>query len=160
MTEHAASASFSVVVLAAAGLLAIVGPSPAIAANERPAITANERVVIKMPPEMRAEFLEHMSHHMDALNNVIAAVAAGDFKHAAQVARDELEAGAGKGFGRYLPLEFREMGLAMHRAAAEFASAAEAISVPPDPEGWKAVANSLGAVSSRCQACHAAFKVE
>ena len=146
------SAAYPAVVLVLAGLVAFAGPQPAIAADER--------VVIKMPPEMRTEFLEHMSHHMVALNDVIAAVATGDFKHAAQTARDKLEVGAGKGFGRYLPLEFREMGLAMHRAANEFSTAAEAASVPPGPEAWKTVVNNLGAISARCQACHAAFRVE
>ena len=152
MPLQIASLSLPVEALALAGFVAFGGAAPAVAADER--------VVLKMPPDMRADFLQHMSHHMDALNNVIAAVATGDFKHASQIAREELEPGAGKGFGRNLPLEFREKGLAMHRAASEFATAAEAVPVPPDPEGWKTVAVGLGAISAQCQACHAAFRVE
>jgi cytochrome c556 len=148
------------VVLVLGSLFAFAGLHPSSAANEQPAVAKNERTAIKMPPEMRAEFLEHMSHHMTALNDVIAAVATGDFKHAARVARDELEVGGGKGFGRYLPVEFREMGLAMHRAASEFAAAAEAAPVPPSPEAWKVVTSNLGGISARCQACHATFRVE
>ena len=120
------NAAFPALVLVLAGLVAFAGSQPAIAADKR--------VVIKMPPEMRNEFLEHMSHHIAGSINVIAAVATGDFKHAAQTARDKLEVGAGKGFGRYLPIEFRELGLAMHRAANEFSTAAEAASVPPGPK--------------------------
>lgn len=148
------------VVLALGSLLAFAGLQPARAADAQPAGATNERTVIKMPPDMRAEFLDHMSHHMAALNDVITAVASGNFQHAAQVARDKLEVGAGKGFGRYLPIKFREMGLAMHRAAGEFATAAEAASVPPSAENWKVVSSKLGEISARCQACHATFRVE
>jgi cytochrome c556 len=160
MAAHITNSKLSVVILAMAGVVAVAAPTSTVAADERPAVAVDDRIAIRMPPEMRADFRVHMSHHMAALNDVIAAVATGDFRHAAQIARNELETGAGRGFGRYLPIEFREMGLAMHRAASEFAAAAEAVPVPPDPEGWKTVATNLGVISARCQACHATFRVE
>jgi hypothetical protein len=70
---------------------------------------------------------------MDSLDDVVAALAAADFARAAKAARMELAIGGGKGFGRFMPVEFREMGMAMHRAAADFADVAA--SVPAEPSG-------------------------
>jgi len=118
------------------------------------------RTPIKLPPDMRGVFLEHMRDHMDALDDVMAEVADADFKAAAKVAREELVAGSGAGFGRYLPLEFREMGLGMHRAAAEFADVADAVPAEPTPADWKKAMEALQAISAQCRACHATFRVE
>ena len=82
------------------------------------AAAEDPRTSIEMPADVRGAFLEHMRHHMDSLDDVMAQLAAADFKGAAKVAREQLVPGSGAGFGRYLPLEFREMGLGMHRAAA------------------------------------------
>jgi cytochrome c556 len=71
-----------------------------------------------------------------------------------------LVAGSGAGFGRYLPLEFREMGLGMHRAAAEFADVADAVPAKPTTADWKNAMAALQAISAQCRACHATFRVE
>jgi hypothetical protein len=62
-----------------------------------------------------------MRHHMYSLDDVMAQLATADFKGAGKVAREQLVPGSGAGFGRYIPVEFREMRLGMHRAAADFA---------------------------------------
>jgi cytochrome c556 len=118
------------------------------------------RTPIKLPPDMRGAFLEHMRDHMDSLDDVMAEMADADFKAAAKVAREELVTGSGAGFGRYLPLEFREMGLAMHRAAAEFADVADAVPAEPTTADWKNAMAALEAISNQCRACHATFRVE
>ncbi|ACJ01048.1 hypothetical protein [Rhodospirillum centenum] len=120
----------------------------------------DSRTVVKMPAEFRAEFMDEMRHHMDSFDDVLAQVAMGDFKAAAKVADEELVVGGGKGFGRYLPLEFREMGLAMHRSAAEFRDLAAAAPEKPTAADWQAVVSSLQVVSANCRACHASFRVE
>jgi cytochrome c556 len=140
---------FLMVALAAVSIVATVA-----AAEDDP------RTPIKLPPDMRGAFLEHMRHHMDALDDVMAEVANADFKAAAKVAREELVPGSGAGFGRYLPLEFRELGLGMHRAAAEFADVADAVPAEPTPADWQKVVTSLQAISTQCRACHATFRVE
>lgn len=118
------------------------------------------RTVIKLPAEVRAAFMEHMRDHMDSLDDVMAELAVGDLKAAAQVAREQLVRGSGAGFGRYLPIEFREMGLGMHRAAAEFANVADAAQVEPTAANWKETMAALQAISAHCRACHSAFRVE
>jgi hypothetical protein len=59
------------------------------------------RTPITLPADMRRAFLEHMRHHMDSLDDVMARLAAADFKGAAKVAREELVPGAASPqFGR------------------------------------------------------------
>jgi hypothetical protein len=125
-----------------------------------PAAAEDPRTPIQMPSDVRGAFLEHMRHHMASLDDVMARLAAADFKGAAQVAREQLVPGSGAGFGRYLPVEFREMGLAMHRAAADFAEVAGAVPAPPTATDWKKTMAALQTISVQCRACHSAFRVE
>lgn len=126
----------------------------AFAAEEDP------RTPIKLPPDQRGAFLEHMRHHMDSLDDVMAELASANFKGAATVAREQLVPGSGAGFGRYLPLEFREMGLGMHRAAADFAAVADAVPAQPTAADWEKTMTALQAISTHCRACHSAFRIE
>jgi cytochrome c556 len=125
-----------------------------------PAAAEDARTPIKMPPDVRSAFLEHMRHHMDSLDDVMAQLASADFKGAAKVAREQLVPGSGGGFGRYLPVEFREMGLGMHRAAADFAEVADAVPAQPSAADWKKTIEALQTTSFQCRACHSAFRVE
>ena len=125
-----------------------------------PAAAEDARTPIKMPPDMRSAFLEHMRHHMDSLDDLMTQLAAADFRGAAKVAREQLVPGSGAGFGRYLPVEFREMGLAMHRAATEFAEVADAVPAQPAAADWKKTMEALQTISVQCRACHSAFRVE
>lgn len=97
---------------------------------------------------------------IDSLDDVMSQLAGADFKGAAKVAREQLLPGLNKGFGRYLPIEFREMGLGMHRAALVFASAAENVPAEPTASDWKKAMASLQAVSAQCRACHSTFRIE
>jgi cytochrome c556 len=130
------------------------------AAMMTPAAAEDPRTPIEMPPEVRTAFLEHMRHHMDSLDDVMAQLAAVDFQGAAKVAREQLVPGSGAGFGRYLPVEFREMGLGMHRAAADFAEVADAVPAQPSADDWKKTMEALQTISFQCRACHSAFRVE
>jgi cytochrome c556 len=125
-----------------------------------PAAAEDPRTPIEMPPDVRGAFLEHMRHHMDSLDDVMAQLAAADFKEAAKVAREQLVPGSGAGFGRYLPIEFREMGLAMHRAAANFAEIADAAPAQPTSADWKKTMEALQTISVQCRACHSAFRLQ
>ena len=118
------------------------------------------RTPIKFPPDMRGAFLEHMRQHMDSLDDVMAELANADFKGAANVAREQLVAGSGAGFGRYLPIEFREMGMGMHRAAADFADVADAVPADPTAADWNKTVAALQAISNQCRACHSSFRLQ
>jgi cytochrome c556 len=66
----------------------------------------------------------------------------------------------GAGFGRFLPIEFREMGLAMHRVAADFAQVAGRAPAEPTAADWQQAMTALEAIAARCRGCHAAFRIE
>lgn len=125
-----------------------------------PAVAEDARTPTKMPPDVRAAFMEEMRHHMDSLDDVIATLAAADFARAAKAARTELAIGGGKGFGRFMPVEFREMGMAMHRAAADFADVAASVPAEPSSADWKTAMGALEDISAQCRACHSAFRIE
>ena len=129
-----------------------------IAANG--AAADDPRTAITLPAEMREGFLEHMRDHMDSLDDVMTELAAADFTGAAMAAREQLVAGSGAGFGRYLPLEFREMGLGMHKAAAEFADVVEAVPSEPTAADWQQAMVALQVISAQCRACHSAFRIK
>ena len=118
------------------------------------------RTRITFPADMREAFLEHMRDHMDSLDDVMSRLADDDFKGAAEVARERLVRGSGKGFGRYLPIEFREMGLAMHSAAAAFAETVEKAGAEPTARDWKEAIIALQGISAQCRNCHSSFRVE
>jgi aldehyde:ferredoxin oxidoreductase len=124
-----------------------------------PALAEDPRTHIDLPPEVRDQFLEHMRNHMATLDGVIQLLAAGQTKEAGALARKEMAMGHGKGFGRYMPIEFREMGLAYHRAADDFARLAEMLPAKPAAEQWVELIGGLGAITSKCAGCHGAFRV-
>ncbi len=59
-----------------------------------------------------------------------------------------------------MPVEFREMGMAMHRAAANFADVATAVPAEPSGADWRRAVGALEDISAQCRACHSAFRVE
>ncbi|MEO5338062.1 MAG: hypothetical protein H7841_14390 [Magnetospirillum sp. WYHS-4] len=97
---------------------------------------------------------------MDALDDVMAAVATGDFKQAAQEARRQLEVGSGKGLGRFMPVEFPQMGMAMHPSALDFGDVAAAIATPTSAADWQKAVTAMQAISLNCRACHSAFRIK
>jgi len=135
----------------AAGLLSALAVSAAAEDN---------RIALDLPPDVKAQFLEHMRTHMNALNDVIQLMADGKIREAGEVARKEMAIGKGAGFGRYMPPEFREMGFDYHRTADDFARATADVSAPPDAAAWAKAANGLAQITARCNACHATFRVK
>jgi len=136
-------------------MLALLGCAVSV-----PAAADDGRTVIRLPAETRSGFLDEMRGHMDALDDVISALAAKEFARASHVARTELGIGSGKGFGRFMPPEFREMGMAMHRSALDFADAAAATPPVPAAQDWARAMMALQSVSTACRACHSAFRIE
>ena len=57
---------------------------------------SDPRQLVEMPPEMRQMFLTNMRGHMEALDNIIAALAVEDLSKAADIAEDKMGVGHGK----------------------------------------------------------------
>ena len=125
-----------------------------------PATAEDDRIAIDLPPDVKVQFLEHMRTHMNSLNDVIQLLAEGKLQEAGSLARKEMAIGAGLGFGRYMPPEFRELGFEYHRSADEFATLTAGISETPDTAAWGRVMNGLGQITMRCNACHSMFRVK
>ncbi|MEW5727621.1 MAG: hypothetical protein AB1918_07325 [Pseudomonadota bacterium] len=125
-----------------------------------PALAEDVRTPIKLAPEIRAQLREEMRGHMEALDDIIAALAARDFPRASAGARASLGVGGGKGLGRFMPVEFRQMGMEMHRSALDFADAAGAVAGEPAAADWQKAMSALATLSATCRGCHGAFRIE
>lgn len=121
---------------------------------------ADSRTRIDLPPDIRELFLEEMRTHMVSLDGVVQLLAAGRPKEAGALARKEMAIGRGKGIGRFMPQEFRELGFAFHRAADDFARIADRLPEKPAADGWVELMGGLAAVTATCSGCHAAFTVK
>jgi hypothetical protein len=121
--------------------------------------TEDARTIIKLDPDVREMFLQEMRTHMTSLDGVIQLLAAGQPKEAGALARKEMAFGRGKGLGRFMPPEFRELGFAFHRAADDFARTTEKLPAKPSAEGWVELMGGVAAITMTCSGCHAAFTV-
>ncbi|MEO1089496.1 MAG: hypothetical protein AAFX81_02600 [Pseudomonadota bacterium] len=173
-----------------------LGLAGALAVCAVTAVAADDRLPVTLPPEMRDAFRAEMRGHMDTLDDLLMALAAGDVDEAADIAEIRMDFGhrrwtamaeagrtpeeiaqakralrqaggpvgaggmGGGGFGRYLPDDFRAMGLAMHESAQAFAMDARAVERPVDAAGYARLIDSLQFVTSSCRSCHATWRLE
>jgi len=66
----------------------------------------------------------------------------------------------GRGMGRFMPDEVREMGRVFHDAAANFADIAKNVATPPTTEDYQRVFTALSEIIDVCSACHSSYRVE
>lgn len=137
------------------------------------------RQEVNFPPEMRQHTLANMRDHLEALSEILSKMSAGQYDKAAEVASDRLgmdspsaegckgdastdkpqmskPAGMDHQMGQFMPEGMRNIGLAMHQAASEFAVEANKASKTGNP---KQVLAALSKVTQRCTACHTAYRV-
>ncbi len=126
---------------------------------------ADPRRMLDMPPAEREFLLNEMRGLFEKLDRITAALAEGDMKSAADVARAGLSImGSGHKPGdpnpaKFAPPEFLMLGKAMHDAGADLARAAGALNSPPTLTDFKATLGALSLLTSRCVGCHAVYKV-
>ncbi|WP_428991221.1 hypothetical protein [Methylocapsa aurea] len=131
------------------------------------------RVLLDFPDPMRNHMLSNMRGHLESLQEILAALAAGDGAKAGEIAEARLglaspdaaacakgEAGAKEGMGammaKYMPPEMRQLGFAMHESASAFA--VEAAKMPRGGEAKDAL-SALSKVTQNCAACHSAYRL-
>lgn len=68
--------------------------------------------------------------------------------------------GMGRGFGRFMPEEFRAIGASFHEAADAFATAARAAASPPTSKDYSTILQELGGVTAACRSCHDDFRIK
>jgi cytochrome c556 len=135
-------------------LLLTLGAASPVAAQE------DARNAIDLPADVRVQFLDHMHTHMNSLDAVVRGLAEGKIREAGATAQKQMAVGQGRGFGRYMPDEFRQLGFAYHQAAGNFARVTEEVGDKPDAAGWAKIVGGLADITTQCNACHAVFRVK
>jgi hypothetical protein len=148
------------------------GPSGPMSAPSQ-----DSRQLVDLPPEARDHQMRNMRKHFQAISDILAALGAAEYDKAAGIARvrlgvDSMAAAGCKGaagganmsavpdarqmLARHMPEGMRSLGMAMHRAADAFASAAEAAARSGDPKPAYA---ALSRVTEGCVNCHKTYRV-
>ncbi len=123
---------------------------------------ADTRQPVEPPAMMRAHMLANMRDHLAALAEIQAALGAGQYEQAADVAEQRmgmssLERHGASHMAPYMPKAMQDIGTNMHRAASRFARVAQEAGVAKEPA--RAIA-ALAEVTQQCVACHASFKLK
>jgi len=119
------------------------------------------RQPVPMPAMMQEHMRANMRDHLQTLNAILAALAAGRYDEAATQAEkrlgmDSLVAHGAEHMAPMMPPAMREIGTAMHHAASRLAVAAQDASVSGD---LPRVLGALAEVTQQCVACHARFRL-
>ena len=119
------------------------------------------RQVVHMPPEMATHMLANMRDHLAALGEIQAALAAGKFDQAADIAErrigmSSLEAHGASHIAPHMPKAMQDIGTAMHRAASRFARTAQESEVKRD---LPRALDGLAELTRQCVACHAGYRL-
>jgi hypothetical protein len=135
------------------------------------------RKLLNFPPPMRDHMLSNMRGHLQALNEILAALSAGDGAKAGRIAETRLgvespgaaacvpNSGTTDGathdmaamMAKFMPEEMRALGLTMHESASEFAREAAKTQAGGD---LKPALASLARVTQSCAACHAEYRLK
>lgn len=138
------------------------------------------RQLVNFPPEMRQHTLANMRDHLLALSEILAAMAAGQYTKASQVAGARLGMDSPSAEGcqpekaaakpamskatgmdhrmeEFMPEGMRKLGLDMHQAASTFAG--EAAKAARTGNAKPALA-ALSRVTEQCTSCHSTYKVQ
>lgn len=125
------------------------------------ALAADTRQAIEMPAPMREHMLANMRDHLAAMGEIQAALAAGKFEQAADIAENRIGMSSLQSHGAshmapYMPKPMQDIGTAMHRSASRFARTAQEAQVKG---GMPLALNALADLTQQCVACHASFRL-
>lgn len=119
------------------------------------------RQLVSFPEPMRVHTIANMRDHLLSLQEIDIALSRSDFDKAASIAEkrlgmSSLELHGAAHIAPYMPQGMQDIGTQMHRAASQFAVAAQNASVSND---LRPALAALGAVMQQCVACHAAYRL-
>jgi len=122
---------------------------------------SDSRDLVTLPTMMRQHMLANMRDHLLAIGQIQDALADGRFDTAAEIAEERIGMSSLATHGAahlapYMPRPMQAIGMQMHRAASQFALAAQDASVDGD---LARALKSLSAITQQCIACHAAYRV-
>lgn len=133
-------------------LSAFTLPQPTAAAAE------DQRTYVELPEMMQRHMLANMRDHLEAVNEILVYLGAGEFDKAADTAEyrlgmSSLESHGANHMARFMPQGMRAAGSAMHQAASRFARVAEEGDALP---AYRALAE----ITAACVACHSAYRIQ
>ncbi|OSM02061.1 hypothetical protein [Magnetofaba australis] len=122
------------------------------------------RELVAMPPMMQQHMLGNMRDHLAALDEILAALAAGDNGRAAEIAEhrlgmSSLQAHGAAHMARVMPEGMRAAGESMHHAASRFAIAAQNAEMESAERAAPLLFESLQAITAACNACHSSYRI-
>lgn len=151
--------------------------------SEHVASTNNDnRQLVVYPPEVRAHALANMRGHLQAVAEVMNALAMSQFVKAADIAQNQLGMNSSGAAGchmdgqdskdmsmsesthldhmmsRLMPWEMKELGQNMHRSADEFAVLAR--NAGEHGENNTVLLGAFAKVTQQCVTCHASYRLQ
>ena len=122
---------------------------------------AESRQLVEMPAPMQEHMLANMRDHLVAMGEIQAALAAGKYNEAADIAEQRIGMSSLQGHGAshmapYMPKPMQDIGTTMHRTASRFARTTQEAAVTND------IPRALGALAEltrQCNACHAGYRL-
>jgi hypothetical protein len=115
------------------------------------------RTKVDFPDMMKTHMLGNMRDHLQALNEIQAALAKGDLDKAGEIAEarigmSSLVSHNASHMAPYMPKGMQDIGTEMHHAASRFAMVANEGDLPKALDG-------LSKVTAQCVACHMNYRV-
>jgi hypothetical protein len=128
------------------------------------ACAQDARELVHLPPPMQEHMLANMRDHLATLNEIIGDIADDKFDAAAKVSEQRLGMSSLSLHGAahlapYLPQPMQDIGTSMHHAASRLVIVLQDASITPTVDAMRDVNRALHAVTSACEACHAAYRV-
>jgi hypothetical protein len=125
---------------------------------------ADNRQKVEMPAMMQDHMLANMRDHLKSLDLILAALAKGDAKGAADLAEtrlgmSSLDAHGAEHMAPMMPVGMREIGTSLHHAASRFAVTVRDAELDPPEQGSRKVFAALQEVTAACEACHAGYRL-
>lgn len=135
-----------------------------MAASSQVATAADDRQLVELPAMMQEHMLGNMRDHLTALNEMLAALAAGDIKTAGTIAESRLgmsslELHGAAHMAQFMPVEMQNFGTEMHKAASRFVIAAENAELEPGLDAQHKVYDALQSITQNCVGCHEAYRI-
>lgn len=125
-------------------------------------LSADTRMLVRFPPPLREHTLANMRDHLTALAEIQGHLAAHRYELAADTAEQRLGMSSLKRHGahevaQYMPDGMRAAGMAMHRAASQFALTVQEAAVGNNMD--KSIA-ALATLTQACVACHTGYRLQ
>ncbi|MEG3639028.1 hypothetical protein [Magnetococcus sp. PR-3] len=123
-----------------------------------------DRELVTLDPMQQKQMQANMRDHLAAINEIIGALAEGDYHAAGNIAEQRLGVSArhkhGRpGMGASIPDSMRAYGLSMHQAASNFPIAVQDAQMEEPEDQLPLIFSALQEITDNCDGCHSSFRI-